>query len=60
MWGETALILPTSSPRHRVGLFAGICWTKSQSPRYSLESGGRPVVTNEDCITMINPVWGWG
>ena len=37
---KTAVVLPTSSPR-RMGLLAGICWTKSQSPRYSpgLEGG---------------------
>ena len=33
-------VLPTSSP-HRVGLLAGICWTKSQCPRYSPGLGGR-------------------
>ena len=30
---ETAGVLPTSIPR-RVGLLAGIRWTKSQSPGY--------------------------
>ena len=30
---ENAVVLPTSSHR-RVGLLAGICWTKSQSPHY--------------------------
>ena len=37
--GKTAVVLPTSSPR-RVGLLARICWTKSQSPRYSPGLGG--------------------
>ena len=32
-------LLPTSSPR-RVGLLAGICLTKSQSPRYAPGLGG--------------------
>ena len=31
------------------GLIAGICWTKSQSPRYSQGVGS--VVTNDWCIT---------
>ena len=43
--GKTAVVLPTSSPR-RVGLLAGICWTKSQSPGYSMGLGGA-VVTND-------------
>ena len=34
--GKTAVVLPSS----RVGLLAGICWTKSQSPRYSPGLGG--------------------
>ena len=41
---QKAVVLPTSSP-HRVGLLAGICWTKSQSPhyfRYSPGLGGGP------------------
>ena len=33
------MVLPTSSPC-RVGLLAGICWTKSQSPHYSPGLGG--------------------
>ena len=37
--GETAVLLPTSSPR-MVGLLAGICWTKSQNSRYSTGGGG--------------------
>ena len=46
--GKTAVVLPMSSPR-RVGLLAEICWTKSQSPRYSpgLGGGGGAVVTND-------------
>ena len=38
--GKTAVVLPMSSPR-RVGLLEGICWIKSQSPRYSRGLGGR-------------------
>ena len=37
--GKIDVVLPTSSPRS-VGLFAGICWTKSQSPRFSPGLGG--------------------
>ena len=33
------MVLPTSNPR-RVGLLAGVCWTKSQSPHYSPGRGG--------------------
>ena len=45
--GKTAVVLPTSSP-HRVRLLAGICWPKSQSPRYSPGlGGGGAVVTND-------------
>ena len=33
--GKQQCFLPTNS-LHRVGLIEGICWTKSQSPRYSL------------------------
>ena len=50
--GKTAVVLPTSSPR-RVGFLAGICWTKSRSPRYSLGLGG--VVTNDLCIKVNQP-----
>ena len=32
--GKMAVVLPTGCPRS-VGLLAGICWTKSQSPRYT-------------------------
>ena len=46
---KTAVILPDSSPR-RVGLLAGICWTKSQSPRYSAGVGAVPA--NHWCITI--------
>ena len=38
--------LPTSSPR-RMELLAGIRWTKSQSPRYSLGVG---VVTKDKSV----------
>ena len=50
--GKTAEVLPKSSLR-RVGLLAGICWTKSQSPRYSMGvvGGGGDVVTNNWCIS---------
>ena len=37
--GKTAVVLPTSSPR-RVGLLAGICWTKSQVPAIPRGWGG--------------------
>ena len=40
---ETAGVLPTSIPR-RVGLLAGICWTKSQNSR--LFPGAGAVLTN--------------
>ena len=36
--GETAVVLPTSSP-HRMGPLAGICWTKSKSPLF-FSAGG--------------------
>ena len=40
LWGKTAMVIRKSSPR-RVGLLAGICWTRqSQSPRYSPGLGG--------------------
>ena len=32
---KTAVVLPPASSPRRVGLLAGICWTKRQSPRYS-------------------------
>ena len=45
--GKTAVVLPICSPR-RVVLLAGICWTKSQSPRYSPGRGGEAgMVTND-------------
>ena len=38
--GHLAGILPDACPR-RVGIQPGIGWTKSQSPRYSPDQGGR-------------------
>ena len=45
------MVLPASSPR-RVGLLAGICWTKSQSPRYSLGLGAM-VINDLNALPVI-------
>ena len=52
------MVLPTSSP-HRVGLLAGICWTKRQGPGYSPGLRVRALVTtlhsrNIPCNTLSN------
>ena len=39
LWWKTAVVLPTSGP-HSVWLLAEICWTNSQSTRYSSGVGG--------------------
>ena len=41
------VVLLTCFPRS-VGLLAGICWKKSQSPSYSLGLGA--MVTNDWCV----------
>ena len=45
------MVLPTSSPC-RVGLLAGICWTKSQSPLFSGPGGA--LVTNDWSVKRTN------
>ena len=47
---KTAVVLPTGC-LSSVELLVGVCWMKSQSPRYSSGVKGGGVVTNDWCIT---------
>ena len=52
------MVLPMSIPA-RVGLLAGICCTKSQSPRYSpkLGGGGASQMTSALCLLFLLFFW---